>query len=37
LLAAGIEFRRDDLLLTLSHLPRQLSLPWETSSACEES
>ncbi|MFF9503487.1 hypothetical protein [Streptomyces sp. NPDC014656] len=30
LLAAGIEFRRGDLLLTLSQLPAGLSLPWET-------
>ncbi|RNF94877.1 hypothetical protein [Streptomyces botrytidirepellens] len=28
LLAAGMEFRRDDLLLTLSQLP-QFVLPWE--------
>lgn len=30
LLAAGIEFRREDLLLTLSQLPAGLSLPWES-------
>ncbi|MFF7656478.1 hypothetical protein ACFZCY_42800 [Streptomyces sp. NPDC007983] len=30
LLAAGIEFRRDDLLLTLSRLPQQPVLPWDS-------
>lgn len=29
LLAAGIEFRREDLLLTLSRLPKEIALPWE--------
>ncbi|MBX9399330.1 hypothetical protein K4749_38715 [Streptomyces sp. TRM72054] len=37
LLAAGIEFRRHDLLLTLSRLPPQLSLPWEIAGSSEES
>ncbi|WP_225801482.1 hypothetical protein [Streptomyces sp. NK15101] len=37
LLAAGIEFRRDDLLLTLSRLPVGLSLPWESHSSPGES
>ncbi|MDP9612839.1 hypothetical protein [Streptomyces demainii] len=32
LLASGIEFRRDDLALTLSRLPRQYALPWDSSS-----
>ncbi|MFF5675541.1 hypothetical protein ACFY8S_36515 [Streptomyces hygroscopicus] len=32
LLAAGIEFRRDDLALTLSRLPGQPALPWESPS-----
>ncbi|MDX2683581.1 hypothetical protein [Streptomyces soliscabiei] len=30
LLTAGIEFNRDDLLRTLSRLPRQPALPWES-------
>ncbi|GAA2331247.1 hypothetical protein [Streptomyces cuspidosporus] len=33
LLAAGIEFRRDDLALTLSRLPGQPALPWESPSS----
>ncbi|MDD9380769.1 hypothetical protein M8Z33_29785 [Streptomyces sp. ZAF1911] len=35
LLAAGIEFRRDDLKLTLSRLPRELVLPWEPQGSAE--
>jgi hypothetical protein len=34
LLAASIEFRRDDLLLTLSRLPQQLELPWDSHDPC---
>ncbi|MET9761950.1 hypothetical protein ABZ016_23305 [Streptomyces sp. NPDC006372] len=30
LLTAGIEFNRDDLLRTLSRLPQQPALPWES-------
>ncbi|BBJ37433.1 hypothetical protein SSPO_001510 [Streptomyces antimycoticus] len=33
LLAAGIEFRRDDLALTLSRLPGRPALPWESPSS----
>jgi len=33
LLAAGIEFRRDDLALTLSRLPGQPAPPWESPSS----
>ncbi|MGW7207612.1 hypothetical protein [Streptomyces sp. NPDC054837] len=33
LLAAGLEFRRNDLELTLSRLPVQPALPWEPRSS----
>lgn len=33
LLTAGIEFNRDDLLRTLSRLPQQPALPWESVSS----
>lgn len=33
LLAAGLEFHRDDLELTLSRLPVQPALPWESRSS----
>lgn len=33
LLAGGIEFRRGDLLLTLSRLPPELTLSWESHSS----
>ncbi|WP_327256816.1 hypothetical protein [Streptomyces sp. NBC_01244] len=36
LLAAGIEFSRDDLLLTLSQLPSELALPWEPQGPSED-
>lgn len=33
LLTAGIEFNRDDLLRTLSRIPQQPALPWESVSS----